>query len=161
MKEPRVYEIGYLLIPTIKEEDIDTHVDALRKMITEKGGLPISEGRPELIELAYPMQKDIENKRHTYTKGFFGWVKFDISPEQTMILKKEMDLFKGMIRFLLISTVREDTRVKIAHPTKGSSRTGNDADTKESTDTSEVAVQAPVLSEDEIDAKIDEMAGEE
>jgi len=165
MKEPRVYELGYLLVPQIKEEELDIQVDALRKMITDKGGLPIAEGRPELIDLAYSMSKDIENKRHNYTKGFFGWIKFDVSPEQAPIIKKEMDALKIMIRNLLITTAREDTRAKINTYVKP---TGKKDDTKapasvapKKEEAAPAAEPAPKLSEAEMDAKIDEIAGEE
>ena len=164
MKEPRVYEIGYLLVPQIKEEELDAQVDVLRKMITDKGGLPIAEGRPELIDIAYPMSKDIENKKHTYTKGFFGWIKFDVSPEQAPIIKKEMDALKIMIRNLMINTVREDTRAKISTFTKATNKKEESkapaavAPKEEATEAKEAA---PELTEAEMDAKIDELAGEE
>lgn len=170
MKEPRVYEVGYLLVPQITEEELDVKVDILRKIITDKGGLPIAEGRPELIDLAYPMSKDIENKRNEYTKGFFGWIKFDVSPDQTLAIKKELDALKIMIRNLLITTVREDTRVKpsvfAAKPTSSSKKDHSSAPSiaKEVQGSSAPAVAeepAPKLSAEEIDAKIDELAGEE
>lgn len=158
MKEPRVYEIGYLLVPHIKEEDVDTKVDALRKMITDKGGLPIAEGRPELIELAYPISKDIENKRQQYTKGYFGWIKFDISPEATMTLKKEMDAQASIMRYLLITTVREDTRIGNAllakPPHKKDEVTGEAAPYEKVVET-----PAEPMNEEELDKKIDELAG--
>ncbi len=164
MKEPRVYEIGYLLVPQIKEEELDAQVDALRKMITDKGGLPIAEGRPELIDLAYPMSKDIENKRHNYTKGFFGWIKFDVSPEQAPIIKKEMDALKIMIRNLLITTARGDTRAKIStfnKPTGKKEEASVPAAAAKKEEAAEAKEAAPELTEAEVDAKIDELAGEE
>lgn len=160
MKEPRVYEIGYLLVPQIKEEEIDAQVDALRKIITDKGGLPIAEGRPELIDLAYPMSKDIENKRNEYTKGYFGWIKFDVSPEQSLVIKKEMDALKVMIRNLLINTVREDTRAKVPVASKPVAKK-EEAPAQAPVVAPEVKEDAPELTEEELDAKIDELAGEE
>lgn len=161
MKEPRVYEIGYLLVPQIKEEELDAQVDALRKIITDKGGLPIAEGRPELIDLAYPMSKDIENKRHEYTKGYFGWIKFDVSPEQSLVIKKEMDALKVMIRNLLINTVREDTRAKVPVSKPTSKKEDAPAPVAPKTEAAEAKEDAPELTEAELDAKIDELAGEE
>jgi len=160
MKEPRVYEIGYLLVPQIREEEIDVRVDALRKMITDKSGLPISEGRPELITLAYPMSKDIENKRQEYTKGYFGWIKFDISPESVVTLKKELDATLDVVRYLILSTVREDTRIQtsILSTVKSLSKKEDGIE--------EVPLimkheETPVeeINEVELDKKIDELTG--
>lgn len=109
MLEPKVYEIGFLLSPAIREEDLDTFVEKIKASITENGGLEIAEGRAEYIDLAYPMQKDIENKRHTYTQAYFGWIKFDMAPDKIAEVKKAVESLQEVIRILLINTVRENT----------------------------------------------------
>ncbi|MBP6925849.1 MAG: 30S ribosomal protein S6 [Candidatus Pacebacteria bacterium] len=159
MKEPKVYEVGYLLVPQITEESLDEHVDIVRKIITDQGGLPIAEGRPELIDLAYIMTKDIDNKRNQYNKGFFGWIKFDVSPERAPQIKKELDALKIMIRNLLITTVREDTKIKIGSFSRTAKK--DDVVTDHSVPAEAVVEDAPELTEEEFDKKIDELAGEE
>jgi predicted flap endonuclease-1-like 5' DNA nuclease len=108
MSEPRVYELGYLLIPTVDEGDLQTKRDALVALITKASGIVIDEGQPELIDLAYSMTKMINNKKHTYDQGYFGWIKFDVSPERTRVLSDEAEAHPDMLRSLLVKTEREN-----------------------------------------------------
>ena len=108
--EPRVYELSYHLLPTIAEGDLVVENDAVKKMITDLGGLPITEEAPELIDLAYAMDKIIKNKREIFHRGYFGWIKFDIAADQMEALKTALDTHEKVLRFLLIKTVRQDTR---------------------------------------------------
>ncbi len=111
IRDPRVYEVGYLLVPQITTENLDAEVDVVRKIVTDQGGLPISEGPAALMELEYPMQKVVQNERQTYTKGYFGWIKFDISPESVEKIKKALDANDSVFRFLITNTVRENTLI--------------------------------------------------
>lgn len=114
--EPRVYEVGYHVLPIVGESDLDAEVNLIREAITKNGGELIKEGSPRLIDLAYPMSKIIENKRNEFSKGYFGWIKFAIAPEMTFVIKKILDEHPKLLRFIMISTVREDTIVGDIEP---------------------------------------------
>ena len=43
--EPRIYEIGYHIIPTVKEEDVEKIVSGIRGIIESAGGGPSSGGK--------------------------------------------------------------------------------------------------------------------
>src|SRR3989338_1257368 len=87
--EPRIYEIGYHIIPTVKEEDIEKTVGEIRKVIESSppkedrpsvgGGKTsfIAEGAPSLMKLAYPMSVREGEKYTEYDRGYFGWIKFE------------------------------------------------------------------------------------
>ena len=77
--EPRIYEIGYHIIPTVKEEDVEKIVGGIRSVIEKSGGSFIAEGAPSLIRLAYPISAlAVEGeKRVEYDRGYFGWIKFE------------------------------------------------------------------------------------
>jgi hypothetical protein len=49
----RVYEVGYHIIPTVAEENIESIVSEIRSVIEKAGGSFIAEGAPSLIKLAY------------------------------------------------------------------------------------------------------------
>jgi ribosomal protein S6 len=107
--EPRVYELGYLLSPAVREEDLDTRVDDIKKIITDANGSVIDEARPEFIDIAYEMVKVIENKNVRFRQGYFGWIKFTLTPDQ---LKSVTELFEKnqlIIRMLVTKTVSENT----------------------------------------------------
>lgn len=152
LRDPRVYEIGYLLNPNIQEADVEGEVDALRKMVTDNGGLPISEGKPELIDLEYIMDVVINNERNSFAKGYFGWIKFDVTPEKVEAIKKALDGNTSLLRFLLVKTIRESV---VARPSFVASK----APSKEASSSDETKT-AP-LDEEKLDKQIDDLVVEE
>ena len=107
--EPRVYELGYLLMPAVDEGDLETQRNALVALITRFEGTVVDEGQPVLIDLAYEMDKMINNKKHTYNQAYFGWIKFDVSPRAIEELTAEVEKVDELIRSIMVKTVREDT----------------------------------------------------
>ncbi len=106
----RVYELGYLLVPTIAPEEVPAVYGDLKNLIasTMKSEV-VSDEMPKLITLAYPMQKVVSNVRSKFDTAYFGWIKFTMSPEQVLELKKRFDLDPKIIRFMIIKTVKENT----------------------------------------------------
>jgi len=107
--EPRVYEIGYTLLPTIREEDLDKEHDALLAHIIKLKGEKISEEKPKLISLAYEMSKVIANKREKFSQGYFGWIKFYLSPKSIEKLDELVEKTQNILRYILIKTEKENT----------------------------------------------------
>lgn len=105
----RVYELGYLLVPTISEENIPIVYVNLKDFITGLGGEIISDEIPKMISLAYTMTKVTQNVRNKFDAAYFGWVKFEINPEKVLELKKKLDIDSNFVRFLILKTVRENT----------------------------------------------------
>lgn len=162
IRDPRVYEIGYLLVPQIKEEDLDAEIDAVRKLITDQGGLPIGEGRAELMDLQYPMKKVINNAQMTFTKGYFGWIKFDVSPEKTSAIKQGLDASDKIIRHLFVSTVRENTLIGGKLAGKFGRDDEKDSSPKPADKPKKVEEQpAGPIDEEKLDKQIDELVVEE
>lgn len=108
-EDSRVYEVGYLLVPTLKEEEIPTIFGNLKELITSLEGEEISNEMPKIITLAYSMSKMIQNVRNKFDSAYFGWTKFFMDPEKVMELKKKLELDPNVLRFLIIKTVKENT----------------------------------------------------
>lgn len=106
--EPRVYELGYLLMPSVSEGNLSEERDALVALITKFKGIVISEGQPQLIDLAYDMTKTINNKKHTYSQAYFGWIKFDVTPNLVESLTEEVETIKNLLRSIMTKTEREN-----------------------------------------------------
>jgi len=104
-----VYEVGYIMLPTIAEENLGEEVTLFKDMFLEKGVTFISDEYPKLIELAYEMTRSIANKKQKFSYGYFGWVKFECSTEQAKIIKDILDKDEKLVRYLMIKTVRENT----------------------------------------------------
>ena len=107
--DSRVYEVGYLLVPSIPEENIGTIYGNLKELISSLGGQAISDEMPIMISLAYAMQKTVQNVRNKYNTAYFGWMKFYMDAEKVSDLKKKLDLDANIIRFLTLKTVKENT----------------------------------------------------
>jgi len=105
----RVYEVGYLLVPTIPEENVPIVFGNLKELVSSLGGIAISDDMPKMIPLAYSMVKVVANVRNKFNTAYFGWVKFTMDSDKVLELKKKLDLDPNFIRFLILKTVKENT----------------------------------------------------
>lgn len=105
----RVYELGYILVPTLSEEEIPVTFGNLKELISSFGGVAISDEMPKILTLAYPMVKVIANMRNKFKTGYFGWIKFTMDSDKVLLLKKKLDLDPNIVRFLILKTVKENT----------------------------------------------------
>ncbi len=107
--DSKVYEVGYLLVPTIKEEDVPVTYGNIKELIASFGGEVIMDEMPKMTNLAYEMLKVVSNVRNKFNTAYFGWTKFVMAPDKVLELKKVLDLDPNVIRFLLLKTVKENT----------------------------------------------------
>lgn len=105
----RIYELGYLLVPAIKEEDIPVNYGNLKELVLSFGGEIISDEMPKMISLAYTMRKVTSNVRNKFNTAYFGWIKFIMNTQKVLELKKKIDLDPNFIRFFILKTVKENT----------------------------------------------------
>ena len=73
-----IYEVSYLLLPSLALEQVPARVETLTKMVESAGGELISSENPILVDLAYGMTKVVQTTRHKCSQGYFGWMKFTI-----------------------------------------------------------------------------------
>jgi ribosomal protein S6 len=104
-----IYEVSYLLLPSLALEQVPAKVAVLKAKLTSAGGQVISDENPILIDLAYPMTKVVGTTRHKCTMGYFGWVKFETTKEGIGGVMKSLDMDNEILRYLIIKTVRENT----------------------------------------------------
>ena len=101
-----MYEVGFHLLPTVPEEKLEEVVSSLQSLITKDGGMVVSEEFPKIRQLAYDIKKRIDIKHVTFSKAYFGWIKFVMDPSGILELKKRLDLDPNLIRFLILKTVK-------------------------------------------------------
>jgi ribosomal protein S6 len=147
--DERIYEVGFLIIPTVNEDGLAARVAAIREAINSINGTVIAEGAAKKIDLAYPMTKVAQNKRATYTSAYSGWFKFEAEPKGAKEVAAAVKADEDVLRFLLVKTVREDTMA----PRKlfAKKKEGEEAEDTE---------VAPVVSDADIDASIDKLIAE-
>lgn len=113
----RIYEIGYHIIPTVKEEDLEKVVGDVRSTIEREGGSFIAEGAPSMMKLSYPMSAREGDRRVEHDRAYFGWIKFEAGVESVSALSDILKPNPNFLRFVIFKTVREDTRAKMKAPT--------------------------------------------
>lgn len=113
----RIYEAGYVITPSAKEESLEKVIAGIRTEIEKAGGSFIAEGAPSLIRLAYPMSVNEGGKNVEHDRGYFGWIKFEASVEATRALEESLKTNQDVMRYMVFRTVREDTRAKMKAPT--------------------------------------------
>lgn len=104
-----IYEVSYLLLPSLGESQVPGKAESLKETLTRLGGTVISDENPVLVDLAYPMTKVVQTVRHKVSTAYFGWLKFEMSGEGILGVKKALDKDDNIIRYLIIKTVRENT----------------------------------------------------
>lgn len=105
----KVYEIGYLIVPTVSPDHISKEIDALKTGLNGSDVKVIAEEAPKMRPLTYAMVKVVGQKRSTYDTGYFGWVKFESSSDVAKEVEKTFTLSDKVLRSLLIRTVAENT----------------------------------------------------
>ena len=146
-----VYEVSYLLLPSLAPEQVPAKVGDLIGVVEKAGGEVISQENPTLIDLAYPMIKVVQTIRHKCMKGYFGWMKFEISPESIGKVKKSLDADGEILRYLIIKTVKENTLLNGKMKIQKEEREVLEDETEDVAD-----IPKEVLSE-EIDKSIDDL----
>jgi ribosomal protein S6 len=107
----RIYEVGFHLVPMIPLEQVANHAAEIKALITKNGGVIISEGEAQLMDLAYEISTMIDGVKHRCNTAYFGWIKFECEAEQSLAIEKALKADKNVLRFLLVKTVRENTMI--------------------------------------------------
>lgn len=109
----RIYEAGYQILPTVREEDIEGIVASIRAEVEAHGGSLIAEGAPVLMRLSYEIPVRIEGKFTYYDRGYFGWLKFEAPVAAAEALTSALKGNRSVMRSIVFKTVREDTRAQL------------------------------------------------
>lgn len=103
----RVYEISYILVPTMSETQAIEKINSLKASIAALGGSFISEESPYMRDLSYEMLRVIKNINNRFDTGYFGWVKYEISAEIISKIDKSLRLDEDVVRYLIIKADRD------------------------------------------------------
>lgn len=152
----RVYEIGYLVSPSVKEEDVEGLVSGIRQEIEKASGSFIAEGAPSLSRLAYAIDAREGGKHVDFDRAYFGWLKFEAPVEAAKTLEEMLRLNASIIRHIVFRTVREETRAHLKAPQLREVRR---TDTIKSTPHRTEEAAAPV-SEAELDKALEDITKE-
>ena len=91
------YETMYILSPDIPEEEVETHVNKYRDLVTEAGAEVLDTQMRGKRRLAYPISK--------HREGIYVQLNHNGDGQQVATLERAMRLSEDVIRYL---TVKQD-----------------------------------------------------
>ncbi len=107
-KDKNLYEIGYVLVPSIPEDKVPEEVSRINELIVSNSGLVLSGEQPKFRKLSYEISKPISGGKNVrYNEGHFGWVRFETSPDCILIIDKELKSDLNVLRFLVLNLTKE------------------------------------------------------
>lgn len=148
--ETKIYEISFHIVPSISPEDLVSEFEKIKKIVSDKEEREIiAESFPSLRNLAYKLSKTVKTVKSIYTQANFGWIKFVAHPHNIDPIKNELDKQDQIIRYLIISTVRENTlHTNLVEKDEDGKAEDDQIESREEVD------------EEELDKTIDEMVAE-
>ena len=135
-KKEKIYEIGFHLIPSLDEDTVVKEFDQVHKFVQSLGEV-ITMQEPQLIELAYTIRHKVRGEDGTYPRfveAFFCSVKCAIQTDAVQSIKDLLQESENVLRFIIVETVREDTRVP---ENKIENETGDDTEGKKNNNNKE------------------------
>ncbi|MBI2474324.1 MAG: 30S ribosomal protein S6 [Candidatus Taylorbacteria bacterium] len=105
----KIYEIGYHIVPSVQEDKLGTELSSLKDILEKNKATIISEESPKLRPLAYEMRKETAGKYQKYNTAYFGWFKFEATPDLVLVIEDAFKKQASILRYLLVKTVRENT----------------------------------------------------
>ena len=140
--DKKLYEVGYLLMPLIAEEKIGEEQNTLRNYIESEGGLIVSEEIPKMRKLAYEVSHNIiGGKKKKYEDAYFGWMKYQLSPDKAETVNASFKKSANVIKFLIINSSVEQPKAPRDESKKAAPKKEKKSD----------------MSEQEIDKEIDKL----
>lgn len=134
--ELTVYELGFLILPSIPEDKLSETVSLIKKIIAKHDGSEIDGEEPIKQDLAYSMSKTVGASRYVLSEAYFGWIKFEALPAKVLLIKSDVEKMNEVLRFLLVKTPRETsfTFAKAAQARKALEEEKEDSNAPSSTE---------------------------
>ena len=104
-----VYEVGYLVLPSVTVDNLPQVVSNIRSIIEKAGATPLDSEDPVLEDLAYSMSKTISARKYVVDEAYIGWMKFEAESNMVEAIKLGVDKIEEILRTLLIKVPRETT----------------------------------------------------
>lgn len=116
-KEALVYELGYLVLPSIAEDKLPEVVDSIKGILKKTGAKELDSEDPIHTDLAYTMSKSIGARKYVVDEAYIGWVKFEGEGQMANEIAEAVKNLDEVLRHLLIKTTKE-TRFTFAKALK-------------------------------------------
>ncbi len=106
-KERGIYELGYLVLPSVPADNVAQVVSTIVSTIESAGGKTLDSESPFLQGLAYSMSKTVGARKYVVDEAYIGWMKFEAEPSMVEAIKLGVEKMEEILRTLLIKAPRE------------------------------------------------------
>lgn len=137
MNAKRIYEVMFILFPSIEEEEVEKIVAQLSHVITDKGGNVTKVDKMGRRRLAYEIQKGSQKFR----EGYYVLLNIEGSGAEIAETERRLRVLDPVLRYLTVRTDEDLKRAKkiqdrraaraAARPKGGSEMSGGDAEAAE------------------------------
>lgn len=103
----QVYEMSFLILPSVAEDALSDLMGNIRTLVTEAGGKEIDAETPFKHSLAYSMSKTAGARQYVVNEAYVGWIKFEIEPLKILDLKSGVEKISEVLRFLVVKAPRK------------------------------------------------------
>lgn len=141
-KDKQLYEIAYLIAPSMSEEEAQNFHQTVKNHAQGMGALIDDEGRVEKKRLRHLIEKN--------TEAYLAYFRFTLEPEKINDLESKLKSDKNILRHLTIKTKRHIQKTFSTRPFKSSENLKETLAPKEET---------PAANIEEIDKKLEEILG--
>ncbi len=95
----KIYEIGYFLISTLKDDEILSVLEEIKSELEKFGAQVKQEVFPKLRKLAYPIKHENE--------GYFGWMHIEADTDKINDISKYLWMNKNVLRHITIEVTKK------------------------------------------------------
>jgi ribosomal protein S6 len=106
-KEALVYELGYLVLPSIAEDKLPEVVDSIKGILKKAGAKELDSEDPIHTDLSYTMSKTVGARKYVVDEAYIGWVKFEGEGQMANEIAEAVKNLDEVLRHLLIKTTKE------------------------------------------------------
>lgn len=154
----RLYEISYLVSPALADDKASSAILSLKDLLAGKNAAVSAEESPKFRRLAYPIRApSVGGKKQVFDSASFGWIRFEAEAEVIGEAKKLLASSSGIIRFLIVKAdAPEPQKIFTSRPLQHVEPAVSASEKQEASNATESKV---VVSEEELDRKIDELVG--
>ena len=156
-EDPRsLYEVGFYVAPTVREEEATAELGDIIGYVEKKGGIMKSSQTPQLRSFSYEIEKIFSGKKRIFSEGYFGSAVFLIDRSETLDIEKHLKAMKNVLRYILIKIPKEallprERKIPISHR----------EDVRKKISEEKIPLKtAPTMTEEELDKTIEELVVE-
>ncbi len=111
-----VYEVGYHILPTVSEGDLEAETALILKDLKDIHAEIFGQRAPASVKLSYGIEKKIGEKKEVFENAYFGWIAFEATPSSIANFEIALKEHATILRYIVVKTSRDAVAATLADP---------------------------------------------